>query len=71
MRERTRKRGLAQVLRNAPEVQRFLATQAPKPPKRRARDVARELGRRYWPAFFGLVLAFSMALAAFFKHWGT
>jgi hypothetical protein len=67
-RERTRKRGLRDVLVKAPEVQRYLQAQMPKPT---ARVVFRSFLGRAWPYLIGLAVAFVLATAARFKHWGA
>lgn len=66
-RERTRKRGLRQVLARAPEVQRFLTAQMPKPT---ARVVVQAFLGRAWPYLVGLAVAFVLAAAASAKRWG-
>lgn len=56
------------MLRKAPEVQRYLQAQMPKPTRK---VIARELVRQHWAAFVGLAVAFVLAAAAYFKHWGA
>jgi hypothetical protein len=67
-RERTRKRGLRDVLSKSPDVQRFLQAQMPKPT---ARVVVRTFLGRAWPYLVGLGVAFVLAAAATLKHWGA
>lgn len=56
------------MLVKAPEVQRYLQAQMPKPT---ARVVFRSFLGRAWPYLIGLAVAFVLATAARFKHWGA
>lgn len=56
------------MLTKAPEVQRFLASQTPKPPLRMKLAL---VAGRWWPWFVGLAVAFVLAAAASHKHWGA
>jgi hypothetical protein len=56
------------VLTKAPEVQRYLSAQMPKPT---AGVVVRTFLGRAWPYLVGLGVAFVLAAAATLKHWGA
>lgn len=56
------------MLARAPEVQRYLTAQMPKPT---ARVVVQAFLGRAWPYLVGLAVAFVLAAAASAKRWGS